>query len=213
MSVVSRSGAAALAFVLYAGTTAASQVTTTITDAKGQPLADAVIYATPSVASAQQVRPAATTIDQVDKEFVPRVSVLQTGTPVKFPNSDNIRHQVYSFSPAKTFTLKLYSGQPGEPVVFDKPGVVVLGCNIHDHMIAWVVAVDTPWFARTDAQGHAALTNLPAGSYELSAWHPGVSKPVSAGHVELGESETVERGVRLETGALLGAMPSGPEGF
>lgn len=155
---------------------------------------------------ARAEHPQTTVIDQLDKEFVPRVSVLQTGTPVEFPNSDNIRHQVYSFSPAKTFTLKLYSGRPGEPVVFDKPGVVVLGCNIHDHMIAWVVAVDTPWFARTDAHGQAALRELPAGSYQLSVWHPAVAKPVASGRIDLGDGDQVERSIQLETGPLLGAL-------
>lgn len=194
---------------IYGSMAIASQVTATITDAKGQPLANAVVYVSPvgSIAGAPGPSiPKTTVIDQLDKEFVPRVSVLQTGTPVEFPNSDNIRHQVYSFSPAKTFTLKLYSGRPGEPVVFDKPGVVVLGCNIHDHMIAWVVAVDTPWFARTDAHGQAALRELPAGSYQLSVWHPAVAKPVASGRIDLGDGDQVERSIQLETGPLLGAL-------
>ena len=77
-------------------------------------------------------------IDQVGKQFVPRVSIIRTGTAVTFPNSDNIRHQVYSFSKAKPFTLKLYSGSPAAPVLFDKAGLVLLGCNIHDRMVAFV---------------------------------------------------------------------------
>ena len=110
-------------------------------------------------------------IDQVGREFVPLVSVVQTGALVSFPNKDNIRHQVYSFSPAKTFELRLYSGTQASPVVFDKPGLVTLGCNIHDNMIAYALVVDSPWFAKTDAAGKALLDGLPAGDYEIHAWH------------------------------------------
>ena len=83
-------------------------------------------------------------IDQVNKEFVPLVSVVQTNTEITFPNSDNIRHSVYSFSPAKVFSLKLYAGKSAAPVIFDKAGLVVLGCNIHDLMVSWLLVVDTP---------------------------------------------------------------------
>ena len=89
---------------------------------------------------------------------------------VTFPNKDNIEHDVYSFSPAKTFELNLYSGVAAKPVEFDKPGLVVLGCNIHDKMIAYVDVVDTPYFAKTDAAGHALLSDLPPDSYDVVAW-------------------------------------------
>jgi len=97
--------------------------------------------------------------------------VVRTGTAITFPNSDHIRHQVYSFSQAKTFTLKLYSGSPKTPVIFDKPGMVVLGCNIHDNMVAFIGVVDSPYFAKTTDTGSATL-NLPAGRYRLRVWHP-----------------------------------------
>lgn len=113
----------------------------------------------------------AATIDQINKRFVPRVTVVRTGTSVTFPNSDQIRHQVYSFSHPKTFTLKLYAGSPQTPVVFDRPGLVVLGCNIHDRMVAFVGVVDSPYFAKTTAAGTATLT-VPAGRYRMWTWHP-----------------------------------------
>ena len=119
-------------------------------------------------------------IDQVNKQFTPLVSVIQVGTPVSFPNKDNIRHQVYSFSPAKTFELKLYSGVPSQPVVFDKPGLVVMGCNIHDRMLAYVQVVDTPWFAKTGADGAARIEGLPAGDYQVHVWHYGAVDPAGA---------------------------------
>jgi hypothetical protein len=100
------------------------------------------------------------------------VTALQVGTPVLFPNSDNIRHHVYSFSPAKKFELPLYSGVPAEPVVFDKVGVVTLGCNIHDWMIAYVAVLPTPFFQVTGNDGRAVLKDLPPGHYTVETWHP-----------------------------------------
>ena len=79
---------------------------------------------------------------------------------------------MYSFSPAKTFELKLYLGKPAKPVVFDKPGIVVMGCNIHDHMVAYVMVANTPWLGVSDAQGRVRLSGLPAGDYRLEYWHP-----------------------------------------
>ena len=88
-------------------------------------------------------------VDQVDKEFTPKVNAILVGTSVIFPNHDNVRHQVYSFSPAKRFELPLYAGVPAQPVVFDTPGVVVLGCNIHDWMVGYVYVSESPYFAKT----------------------------------------------------------------
>jgi plastocyanin len=147
---------------------AATELQVTVQNAVGTPASNVIVYATPRIPVTAVNGKAI--IDQVDRQFVPRVSVIQTGTAVAFPNSDNIRHSVYSFSPSKVFTLKLYAGKPANPVVFDKPGIVVLGCNIHDNMLAWVLVVDTPFFARTDAGGIATLKNLNAGDYTLRAW-------------------------------------------
>ncbi len=137
----------------------------------GQPVADVAVIVT-----AQQPIsvPHQTTaiIDQVQKQFTPYVSVIQTGSKVSFPNKDNIRHHVYSFSPAKPFELKLYSGTPSQPVVFDKAGTVVLGCNIHDWMLAYVLVVDTPFFAVSGKDGVVALNELPAAAYRVQIWHP-----------------------------------------
>jgi hypothetical protein len=102
------------------------------------------------------------------------VSVTTPGTRATFPNFDTVRHHVYSFSAAKTFELKLYAGVPNVPITFDKPGIVVLGCNIHDTMAAWVVVADTPWFARSAASGHARIDSAPPGNYKLRIWHPGL---------------------------------------
>jgi plastocyanin len=187
-------------------------IATTITGPNGMPLEDAVVYATPVNAGASMPAPRNAEIDQRNKTFVPVVSVVQTGTSVSFPNSDNIRHQVYSFSPAKIFNIKLYSGRPSEPVVFDKPGVVVLGCNIHDRMVAWVVVVDTPWFSRTDAEGHALIRDLPAGEYVLSSWHPGLRGDPVTHRVQLVADERHEEALQLEVTLLPQAGHAGHEG-
>ena len=143
-----------------------------VRDAAGKPLADAVVYAIPG--STHKTRPAKApvAVEQIDREFVPYVTVIQVGTTVTFPNLDPILHHVYSFSPAKTIDIPLYTGKSPMEVLFDKPGVVTLGCNIHDWMIGYILVVSTPHFAKTDAAGVARLRDLPAGAYDLQAWHP-----------------------------------------
>ena len=161
--------------MLLAGGCQAAVVTATVTDKAGHPLPGAVVTLEP-VGAKLPTRPMATVeIAQRKKAFDPDVTVVTVGTPVTFPNYDTVRHHVYSFSPAKTFELKLYAGTPGAPVVFDKPGVVVLGCNIHDLMMAWVVVVDTPFHARSAEGGKARLEGVTPGAYRLRAWHPGLA--------------------------------------
>jgi plastocyanin len=175
----------------------------------GAPMQDAIVYAIPSTGPSQvPTRPKAV-IDQVHRRFVPRDSVVEVGTAVEFPNSDNIRHSVYSFSPAKRFSLKLYAGRPAQPIVFDKPGVVVLGCDIHDSMVGWLLVVATPYFGRTDAHGVATL-DLPPGDYALHAWHEPMrdATPARPLHVEGGsEPRTVE--VRIDLADAAGGRPGG----
>jgi plastocyanin len=178
----------ALAVLVAGGTGAAIArapgVDAVVTDQAGKPVVDAVVTLTPVGGSPPALRPAPAVMDQVNKEFVPAVLPVVVGTPVSFPNRDNIRHHVYSFSPAKKFELPLYIGTPSAPVVFDKPGPVALGCNIHDWMVAYVYVVTTPHFAKTTADGHAHVEGLPAGPYEARVWHPrlrgeAVVKPIT----------------------------------
>jgi len=141
-----------------------------LSDAAGKPLADAVVMLEPVGARLPPKPMQGAQIVQHDLQFDPPVTVVTTGTAVMFPNQDTVKHHVYSYSPAKIFQIKLYAGVPHTPIVFDKPGVAVLGCNIHDQMVAWVVVVDTPFFARS-AAGRARLEGVPAGAYELRVWH------------------------------------------
>jgi hypothetical protein len=155
----------------------AASVRVQVVDQAGAPVQDAVVYALPVNGKAPATKPAGAVIDQIRRHFVPMVSVVQTDASVSFPNKDNIEHDVYSFSPPKRFELNLYHGIPANPVVFDKPGLVVMGCNIHDTMVAYLLIVDTPWFAKTDANGAATIDNLPADSYKVIAWHFRLSDP------------------------------------
>lgn len=149
----------------------AASVTIKAGDAAGNAL-DSVVASLVPVSRAGLPAPRPAQIEQRNKTFLPAISVVQTGTPIEFPNNDTVRHHVYSFSAAKVFELKLYAGKPEKPVVFDKPGVVVLGCNIHDKMAAYVVVVDTPWSAISQSDGVARIADVPTGDYQLQLWHP-----------------------------------------
>jgi len=150
-----------------------AEIAATVTDQQGRPVADAVLIAVPVDGNMRPAqRPREGSVDQVDKEFSPRVTVVQLGAPVTFPNHDDVRHQVYSFSAAKRFELPLYAGVPSQPIVFDKPGVVVLGCNIHDWMVGYIYVSESPFFAKTGKDGKAVLTELPPRAYVVRVWHP-----------------------------------------
>lgn len=137
----------------------------------GEPVKNAVVTLTPIQQEAFTDQSRAE-IDQRNYKFVPEVMVIRKNTLVYFPNSDDVRHHVYSFSPAKKFELRLYHGKTAEPVLFDQSGKVVLGCNIHDSMVATIYVVDTAYFAQSDQDGLAVIEKLPVGSYRLKAYHP-----------------------------------------
>ncbi|HEU0151854.1 MAG TPA: methylamine utilization protein [Arenimonas sp.] len=127
-------------------------------------------------AEAREAPGATAVMDQRDSTFVPGVLAVQVGTSVSFPNSDRVQHQVYSFSKPKPFELPLYAGTPREPVTFDRPGVVVVGCNIHDWMIGYIVVLDTPYFATSGDDGAIRL-QAPPGRYTLRVWHSRLAEP------------------------------------
>jgi plastocyanin len=167
--------ACALVGLLCAATVQAATLQVTVSDDKGRPVPQAVVFLE-SPEAARAARPLASVeMAQKDKSFVPETLVVTRGTSVQFPNRDTVRHHVYSFSPAKRFELKLYIGTPASPVVFDQAGVVVLGCNIHDEMIGWIAVVDTPHFGSTGANGQVQLRDVPEGNYRLRVWHSGMA--------------------------------------
>jgi plastocyanin len=176
---------AALTLVCTALPGQGAELRAVVKDRHGKLVANAVVLATPmDPKTALRAKPPQDAVDQVDKQFVPYVKPVFAGSKVRFPNSDHIRHQVYSFSPAKKFELPLYGGTDAPPVVFDKPGVVVLGCNIHDWMVGYIYVSDTPFFAKTEVAGTATIDNLPPGDYSVRVWHPSM---------EQGEETTARR--------------------
>ncbi len=157
---------------MYTGGALAATVAISVVDSTGKPAQNAVVFLESAQARAASKPLRQVEISQQNKTFVPEVTVVTVGTAVNFPNRDTVRHHVYSFSAVKVFDIKLYVGTPANPVVFDQPGISVLGCNIHDNMKAWTVVVQTPWFATTPDSGMAKLASVPSGTYRLRVWHP-----------------------------------------
>lgn len=160
----------AMAMALLAGPARGAPVEVTVSDGTGRPLAAAVVFLESAAARAASRPLAGYEIGQQDKQFQPQVNVVTLGSQVRFPNRDTVRHHVYSFSPTKPFELKLYTGREANPVQFDQTGVAVLGCNIHDNMVAWVLVVETPYHGVSGADGRLKI-DAPPGAYRLRAWH------------------------------------------
>ena len=172
MTCFNRSHLVFSSLILLSATSAgATGVAVQVQDAAGNPLADTVVYVEADGAPAGGKAPASAEIEQKSLKFMPLVTVVQTGSKVFFPNNDKVRHHIYSFSAAHKFDQKLYSGQSATPQVFDKAGTVVLGCNIHDKMLAYVKIVDTPYFGKTDGAGAARIVLPAGGKYVVKAWH------------------------------------------
>lgn len=185
----------AVGFGLCAVDAAAATVDVRVSDTRGTPVKDALIVLDPLDASPTPAHNTAV-VDQVNQAFVPHISVVRTGTAISFPNSDRIRHQVYSFSAAKTFTIKLYAGSPDVPITVDKPGLIVLGCNIHDSMAGFVAVVDTPYFGKSSPQGSVRI-EVPSGHYRLRVWHENESKPFQSTRISV-DGAALELPIELE---------------
>ncbi|WP_198120001.1 methylamine utilization protein [Massilia rhizosphaerae] len=172
-----------------AGAAGAAPVEVLVRTPAGSPLADAAVLVEPLAGTPARPRVRGhVAIEQRNREFIPWMTVVQTGTSVDFPNNDTVRHHVYSFSEPKRFEIKLYAGKPGQPIVFDKPGQVDIGCNIHDWMEAHVLVVDTPYFARTGADGRATVAGVPAGRYRLRPWHPLQKAAAAPEEIDVGDA-------------------------
>jgi plastocyanin len=149
----------------------AAPVSVQVLDTAGKPVSDAIVYAEAGAGTQVPQALKQAEIEQRGLKFLPLVSVIQTGSRISFPNNDKVKHHIYSFSPAKKFDQKLYSGAAAGVQVFDKAGTVVLGCNIHDRMVAYVKVVDTPFFAKTDATGIVQLDLPASGKFVVKVWH------------------------------------------
>jgi len=167
-----------------------------------------VVTTMPAAAgTATPAAPKRAIMDQRNLAFTPRVLVVAEGTSVEFPNSDSVSHQVYSFSPAKRFQLPLYKGETHPPVIFDRAGLVVLGCNIHDAMVGYIYVTDAPYFGTTDAAGGLQFKGLPAGDYQITIWSPFITDAAASlkrtVHVDAGEGAAL----RVQLGLPLRARP------
>ncbi|MFQ5543384.1 MAG: methylamine utilization protein [Nitrospiria bacterium] len=158
-------------FILSVQTAWAETINIAVLGQSGKKIEMAAVTAFPVPSVDRPLQQKKTIVDQIDKEYVDFVNVIRRGTSVVFPNHDNIRHHIYSFSPAKKFEIPLYKEVLPAPVTFDKTGIISLGCNIHDWMSAFVYVVDTPYFTKTDSSGQAVL-EVPSGVYDLEIWHP-----------------------------------------
>jgi plastocyanin len=192
-----------LAATLWGCCAAASDLKVLVLDPVGRPVADVVVIAKPSIAAA--ARPDAperahAAMDQRNREFVPHILVVQERTWVDFPNNDTVSHQVYSFSPAKRFQLPLYKGRKHPPVLFDQPGIVTLGCNIHDNMLGYIYVADSPHFGKTDIDGRWTGANLPPGRYDVRIWSPRIKEEQESLHrvLDLADPIATEETFRLE---------------
>ena len=151
-----------------------------VSDTRGAAVTEAVVTlrlaesSSKSAPAARQRLPVPATpvvIQQQDREFVPRISIVAIGARVSLPNNDAVPHSVYSFSPAKQFEFEVYVGSSPQVLTLDKVGVITLGCNIHDWMIGYIVVVDTPFAQLTDTRGSVSFSNVAEGDYELRVWH------------------------------------------
>lgn len=159
---------------------ASGSVRVEIKDPKGAPVSDAVASLMPLDAPPALTPPAEPAVIVQDKEeYQPYVTAVVAGTRISFPNRDKVQHHVYSQSKAKPFEIPLYRGETPEPVRFDQPGVITLGCNIHDWMSAYVVVLATPHFAKSQDDGVVNLATLPPGRYRLEVWHPRATQTVT----------------------------------
>lgn len=173
----------------------AATLSVQVRDAKGAPVPNAVVALhligrpTPPPRPTRSYR-----VEQQNIQFHPFVLVVPINADVAFPNLDNVRHHVYSFSPAKRFELKLYARDQSRTVRFDRPGIVPLGCNIHDQMSAFIDVVDTVWAEKTDAAGRATLDGVPPGQVAIDVWHPYLRAPgnLMARTIAIGPSDRQE---------------------
>jgi plastocyanin len=167
----------------------AATLTVRVVDAAGRPIRDAVVTYYPSTGARTPRAAAHYVISQQNLQFHPFLTIVPVGADISFPNLDNTKHHVYSFSPAKRFELKLFAKDQSRTVHFDKAGVVALGCNIHDQMSAFIIVTDSAWTARTNAQGMVAFADAPNASGRVVVWHPYLRSPAGTMQQALAPSQ------------------------
>lgn len=158
--------------LLLCASAQAADLSVRVRNAKGSPVANAVVAFYPAGGAGSVRIPGPFRMTQHDLQFDPFVLIAPVGSEVAFPNLDRVQHHVYSFSPTKVFELKLYGKGEVHSIRFDKAGVAAVGCNIHDQMVAFIYVTDTPFTVKTDSAGVAVLRNAPTSAGRLKVWHP-----------------------------------------
>jgi plastocyanin len=163
-----------------------------VSDRSGKPVKDVVVTISDG-RSSNTGDSRSWIMDQLNMRFEPQVLVVPVHALVKFPNSDAVSHQVYSFSKPKSFQLPLYKGQIHAPVSFDTPGLVVLGCNIHDEMIGYIYVTSARWFGKTDAGGELNFSDINAVNVNVTIWSPYIAD----------KEATLTREVAVDSGTVV----------
>jgi plastocyanin len=189
---------ATLCVLLLAAQAPAATLVVNVHTSDGRVLPGAVVTVRSLDGTGRHASAVHAVMDQVNRSFAPDLLVIPVGSTVEFPNSDSVSHQIYSFSPAKRFQLPLYRGKPYPPVHFDQAGVVTLGCNIHDGMLAYLLVTDAPWYGRTD-NGGSWSAEVPRGRYRVALWHPRLREDTDDLERELtvGDSDRADLTLRL----------------
>jgi plastocyanin len=138
--------------------------------ARGEAVDEAIVWFEP-LWTDPEVRAGEAVVETVDKSFVPRVLAVTVGSAVRFSNRVPILHNVFSVSRGNAFDLGLLEQGPGEEVTFERSGVVRVFCNVHHDMVAYLLVLETPWFAHPDERGRFVLRGLPPGPGTLHVWH------------------------------------------
>jgi plastocyanin len=191
------SAVALLTGLSKAASALAATIVVSVQTSDGHSLAGTVITIHTLSGSERPGIPVRAVMDQVDRTFAPDLLVVPVGSTIEFPNSDSVSHQIYSFSSAKKFQLPLYRGKPYPPVHFDQAGLVTLGCNIHDSMLAYILVTDAPFFGRSDAAGWWSA-DVPRGTYRVTIWHPRMHEDAELERqMTIGEGDRAELAIRL----------------
>lgn len=149
-----------------------------VVDGNGLPVRDAVVELHANKAAAGAIRfPWKMGMAQKDRQFTPGTLIVARGSTVAFPNLDNVRHSIYSFSKPARFEIELYGRDQTRTHTFNVAGSVKLGCNIHDEMRGYIRVTDTPFAAKTDQNGYVTLTGMADGAARLTVWHPALRAP------------------------------------
>jgi len=143
-----------------------------VQDYKGMPASDMVVYLQPLSGQQLSQSDEIVTVTQQNEAFAPYITVSQTKKQVNFVNQDDITHQIYSADSDNRFSFTIRAGSEHLANAFDHEAEISMGCNIHDWMSGYLLVVDTPYFAKTDAQGQVRFSLSELGQYNIVVWHP-----------------------------------------